>query len=252
MTGLRVLLRKELVEQWRTMRLPSFLAVFFFIGVASPAAARYLPKLMEAIGGASFAAAFPTPTIVDAYGQLSKNVAQIGALVVVLISMTAVSSERERGTLAFIFSKPVARASFFTAKLAALAVTIGLGMLVASLVDYAYTTLLFTAPGVGFALLCVVSLLTLLVFGAITLAVGAITGSAVAAGGAGVAGLILFGALSMFPNVGAYTPAGAVARAVEVAMGGGADGLIGPLLAQFAIVLVAWAAGQAVLARQEV
>lgn len=252
MTTLGILLRKELVEQWRTMRMPSFLAVFLFIGIASPASARYLPKLMEAIGGAAFAAALPAPTIVDAYAQLAKNVAQLGVLVVVVISMAAVSGERERGTLAFLLSKPVGRGAFLAGKLAGLAATLALGMLVASVTAYAYTTLLFAPPGAGFALLCVISYLALLVFATITLAASVITGSAVAAGGIGLAAIVIFGVASMLPNVGVYTPAGAVARAVEAAAGVAADALAAPLLAQVAIVAVAFAAALIAFRRQEI
>jgi len=249
---LGILLRKELVEQWRTMRMPSFLVVFFFVGVASPASARYMPKLMEAIGGASFAAVFPTPTVLDAYAQLAKNVAQLGALVVVVISMAAVSSERDRGTLAFLLSKPVGRGSFLAGKLAGLGATIAVGMLVAAVAAYLYTALLFAPPGPGFGLLCLASFLSLLVFATITLAASAITGSAVAAGGIGLGALVIFGVVSTLPGVGVYTPAGAVGRAVEVASGAGADSLIGPVLAQVAVVAVAFAAALATFRHQEI
>lgn len=246
------LLDKELVEQWRTLRMPSFLAVFLFIGITSPASARYLPNLMETIGGPSFAAAFPTPTIVDAYAQLAKNVVQIGAIVVIVISMASVSSERERGTLAFLLSKPVARSVFLAAKLGGLGATIGLGMVIAAVAAYLYTTLLFAPPGVGFVLLCVASLLALLVFATITLAASVATGSAVAAGGIGLSALVVSGVLSMVPNIGPYTPAGAVTRAVEVVGGAGADLLIAPLFAQAAFVALAFATAILTFRHQEV
>jgi ABC-2 type transport system permease protein len=249
---LGILLRKELVEQWRTMRMPSLLVVFLFIGIASPASARYMPKLMEAIGGPTFAAAFPTPTILDAYAQLAKNIAQLGALVVVVISMAAVSSERDRGTLAFLLSKPVGRGAFLAGKLAGLGATIALGMLAAAVAAYLYTGLLFAPPGPAFGLLCFASFLCLLVFATITLAASVITGSAVAAGGTGLGALVIFGVVSMLPNVGVYTPAGAVTRAVEVVSGAGADSLIAPLLAQVAFVAVAFAAALATFRHQEI
>lgn len=249
---LGILLRKELVEQWRTMRMPSLLVVFLFVGIASPASARYMPKLMEAIGGPTFAAAFPTPTLVDAYTQLAKNVGQLGALVVIVIAMAAVSSERERGTLAFVLSKPVSRGSFIAGKLAGLGATIALGMLVAAIAAYLYTALLFAPPGPGFGLLCLASFLSLLVFATITLAASAVTGSAVAAGGIGLGALVVFGVASMLPNVGVYTPTGAVTRAVEVVSGAGPDSLIGPLLAQVVFVSVAFATALATFRRQEI
>lgn len=252
MTAFVVLLRKELVEQWRTWRMPSFLVVFLFLGVSSPASARYLPDLLKALGSGALAAAIPAPTILDAYAQLAKNVAQLGAVVTVVIAMAAVSSERERGTLAFLMSKPVGRASFLVAKLAGVATTLALGTLVAAGSAFFYTTLLFAPPGGGFALLCVAALLVLLVFGTITFAASAITGSAVAAAGAGMGALVLFGIVSTLPSIGAYTPAGAISRAVEVVAGAPADGLLGPLVAQLVYIAIAFIAALVVFRRQEI
>lgn len=252
MTTLRILLRKELVEQWRTMRMPSFLAVFFFLGIASPASARYMPKLMEAFGGAALAAAFPAPKIADAYAQLAKNVVQLGAFVVVVISMAIVSSERERGTLAFLLSKPIARVSFLAGKLVGLGATIAVGTLVAAITAYVYTSLLFAPPGMSFALLGLASFLSLLVFATITFAASVVTGSAVAAGGIGLGAIVIFGLVSVLPSVGVYTPAGAVTRAAEVAGGADPNLLVGPLSAQVAFVALAFSVAFAVFRRQEI
>jgi len=40
MTGLNVLLSKELREQWRTLRLPIVTIIFFVIGLISPVLAK--------------------------------------------------------------------------------------------------------------------------------------------------------------------------------------------------------------------
>ncbi len=163
-----------------------------------------------------------------------------------------VSRERPAGTLAFVLSMPVGRGSFLAAKLAGLGATIALGMLVAAGAAYLYTALLFAPPSPGFGLLCLASFLSLLVFATITLAASVITGSAVAAGGIGLGALVIFGVVSMLPNVGAYTPAGAVNRAVEVVGGAGADVLIAPLLAQVALVAVAFTIALGSFHRQEI
>jgi len=252
MRTLGVLLQKELVEQWRTMRMPSLIAVFLFIGITSPAAAKYMPALLEAIGGPAFAAVFPAPTIADALAQFAKNMAQLGAFVMVVIAMAAVSSEGERGTLSFVLSKPVGRGTFLAAKLLGLSATLGLGTLVAAITAYAYTWLLFAPAGAGFALLALAAFLALLVSATITFAASAVTGSAVAAGGVGVGTLVLFGVLSVLPTVGAYTPAGAVSRAVEVVAGTEPGALAGPLLVQLAVIVAAFAVAYAAFRRQEI
>ena len=47
MTGLRVLLRKELREAWRTRRLPAVVVLFAVVGILSPLTARYLPEILK-------------------------------------------------------------------------------------------------------------------------------------------------------------------------------------------------------------
>ena len=98
MTGFRVLLRKELLEQWRTLRLPVVAAVFLLVGLSSPLLARFTPELLDALGGSQLQIVLPTPTAADAVDQLIKNVSQFGILVAVLLAMGSVATEKERGT----------------------------------------------------------------------------------------------------------------------------------------------------------
>ena len=109
MTGFRVLLGKELLEQWRTLRLPVIAAVFVLIGLGSPLLARFTPELVEALGGAQFQIILPPPTTADAVDQLIKNVSQFGILVAVLLAMGSVATEKERGTAGLILTKPAGR-----------------------------------------------------------------------------------------------------------------------------------------------
>ena len=111
-TGFGVLLRKELLEQWRTLRLPVIAAVFVLIGLGSPLLARFTPELVEALGGAQFQIVLPPPTTADAVDQLIKNVSQFGILVAVLLAMGSVATEKERGTAGLILTKPASRGAF--------------------------------------------------------------------------------------------------------------------------------------------
>ena len=49
--GFSPFLRKELRESWRTGRLPVVALVFFAFGLMSPLAAKYLPELLQGVGG---------------------------------------------------------------------------------------------------------------------------------------------------------------------------------------------------------
>lgn len=252
MRGFGVLLTKELREQWRTMRLPVALAVFAFIGIASPLVARYMSQIVTAIGGAQFNSLIPAPTIADSYVQFAKNASQIGAALAVILAMGSVSAERDRGTLAFLLSKPVSRAAVLLAKLTALAITITAGVLLAAGLAYLYTTVLFDTPGPGFAVFCAVTLLGLLVFSSLTFAVSTLTRSTIAAGGVGFILLIVLGAVSAIPNVGQYTPSGMLAVAAGAVRSGAFGPLAGPALVQLALVGAGYLAALVALQRQEV
>ena len=99
------LLRKELLEQWRTLRLPVVAAVFLLVGLSSPLLARFTPELLKAVGGDQLQIVLPTPTAADAVDQLVKNLGQFGALVAVLLAMGAVATEKERGTAGLILTE---------------------------------------------------------------------------------------------------------------------------------------------------
>ena len=120
-----VLLRKELLESIRTLRLPVVAGLFLFVGLSSPVLARYLPEIIELAGGEQLGVIeIPTPTAADAVDQLVKNLAQFGALTAILLAMGLVASEKDRGTAAFVLTKPVSRRAFLGAKLVALAVVL--------------------------------------------------------------------------------------------------------------------------------
>jgi ABC-2 type transport system permease protein len=46
MRGFAILLRKELLESWRTLRLPVVVGLFLLVGLLSPLTARFLPEII--------------------------------------------------------------------------------------------------------------------------------------------------------------------------------------------------------------
>ena len=149
MAGLAVLLRKELLESWRTYRLPVVAGLFLFVGLSSPLLARYLPEILEAAGGDQFGGLqLPTPTAADAVDQLWKNLAQFGAFAAIILAMGAVAGEKDRGTAAFVLSKTASRGGFLGAKVVAIAAVLGIGTILAVAVGWIYTAILFAPPSV--------------------------------------------------------------------------------------------------------
>lgn len=253
MTGFGPLLRKELLEQWRTRRLLVVAVVFVVMGIGSPFLARYTAELVQALGGVPFDIEFPTPTVRDAVDQFLKNLGQAGILTAILLSMGSVATEKERGTAALILSKPASRGAFLAAKLCAIAVTLGVSLALASAAGWFYTGLLFEAPDIaGWIGMNALLLLALVAYAALTFLGSALMRSAVAAAGIGVAGLVAVGLVSTLPTVAPYTPAGiSGAPAQALALGTDPGPLIGPLLVNLGLVAALAALSWLVFRRQE-
>jgi ABC-2 type transport system permease protein len=245
MTGFAALLRKELLEQWRTSRLPVVATVFLLVGLSSPLLARFTPEILEAVGGDQFQIVLPTPTAADAYDQLSKNLGQFGILIAVLLAMGSVATEKERGTAALILTKPVGRGAFLVAKLVAIATTLGVSTAIAAAGAWFYTLVLFEPlPVAGFAAAAALLWLSLVAFAAITFLGSTLTRSALAAAGLGVAAFIVLGILSIVPAIAPYLPTGLGGPARGLALGLTGVDVLGPTIAAVALVVglvvVAW------------
>jgi ABC-2 type transport system permease protein len=250
--GLGPLLRKELLEQWRTRRLPVVAVVFLVFGIASPLLARYLPELVKALAGGQIQIEVPPPTVRDAADQFLKNLGQAGILAAVLLAMGSVAVEKERGTAALILSKPASRGAYLLAKLAAILVTLGVSLTLAAAGGYLYTALLFEALSpLGYAAMTGLLLLMLSVYAALTFLGSTLTRSPMAAAGIGIGGMLLVAIIGALPGVGPYTPGGLSAPAQALALGTDPGGIIGPLLVNLGLLAGLWVAAWGAFRRQE-
>jgi ABC-2 type transport system permease protein len=240
MDGFMVLLRKELREAWRTSRVLIVAAVFLFFGLASPILAKYLPQLIPlatSSGGAQIT--LPTPTIGDAVDQFLKNLGT-AAFAAILLAMGVVAREKERGTAAFVLTKPAGRAAFLAAKFAALALLFLAGLALGAAAMYGYTAWLFATLSVGgFLAACGLLLLALLVYAAVTFLGSTLTGSTSAAAGVGIGAYLVLALLGALPRVAPYTPGGLFAPARDLALGTRPADLATPLVANLILVIIA-------------
>ena len=249
--GFTPFLRKELRESWRTGRLPVIALVFFAFGLISPLSAKYLPDILQGATG-SIRIIVPPPQAADAVDQFLKNVGGNGIFVAILLAMGMVAREKERGTAAFVLAKPITRQAFLAAKLVALLVTLGAGVLVASVAAYVYTALLFKPlPVAGFIACAALTLLFLLVYGAVTFLASAALPSALAAAGAGIGVLVVFAALSAQPDIAHFTPSGLTSPARALALGLSPQHLAAALVANVAFVAASLACAWLAFRRQE-
>ena len=220
MSGLGVLVRKELTEAWRTRRLPVVVVLFLVVGVVSPLTARYLPEILELSLGDELPIPLPVPTAADALAQLQKNLGQLGALAAIALAMGSVAGELDRGTAALVLAQPATRGAFLAAKLIAIAVVLAVGMAAATIVGWLYTAILFEPlPVGGWLAMAGLSWLALMAWAALTFLASAATGSTTAAAGIGFVALVVVSLASIVPALGRLLPSGLSTPAIELATG---------------------------------
>ncbi len=245
-------LRKELVEQWRSRRLVALAAVLLFFGFLSPLSAKLLPDLMKSLGDTGgIVIELPPPTVQDGLLQYVKNMSQFGVLLAVLLAMGALAREKERGTAAMILSKPVSRASFLLGKFVALTLVFGLCLALAGLACYYYTIVLF--EGIGEARFVEMNLLLALFiefYLAVTLLGSTIARSQVLAGGLGLGAVFVVAALGALPRIGDYMPTALLVWARSLMTGSG-EPAWGALAVSLGAIIVCLAIALAAFERQE-
>ncbi len=208
------------------------------MGLSSPLLAKYLPEILKAAGGDQLGAlAIPTPTPVDAVDQLWKNLAQFGAFAAIILAMGSVAGEKDRGTAAFVLSKTASRGGFLGAKVVAIALVLGVSTILAVVVGWIYTAILFEPPSVaGWVGLAILGWLSLGAWAAITFLGSTVTGSTAAAAGIGFMALLVLSIVSAIPSVAPYTPGGLAAPAIALATGASVD--VGDVLVPVVSTLV--------------
>jgi ABC-2 type transport system permease protein len=254
MRAFGILLAKELLEQWRTLRIAVVGGLFLVVGIGSPLLARFTPDLLAGLAGDELGVpiVLPDPTAADAVNQLLRNLGQFGALAAIVLAMGAVATEKERGTAALLLTTSVSRRAFLTAKAVAIGLVVAGATAAAVIVGAIYTAILVEPldPG-GWLGLTALATLMLLAYAAITFLARTLARSAAAAGGVGFLALIGLAIGSALPAIGPYLPPGLVGPAAAIATGGPVEALAGPVVA--VALLIGASVGGAIVAfgRQE-
>jgi ABC-2 type transport system permease protein len=203
-------IKKEIFQLWKTRRLLVTGAVFLLFGMGSPLIAKFTPEILRSVSGMEqFAGLIPEPTASDAIAQYVKNLTQFGFLLAVLIGMSAVVGEKERGVAPMILSKPMPRWAFIVSKFAA-QTAMYLGCFALSGAGaYYYTWVLFgpLQPD-PFILLNVLLLLWVLSFVALALLGSTLGKTTVSAGGIGFVLSVAMMLAGSIPRYGAMLPGG--------------------------------------------
>lgn len=223
MRTLALLVRKELLEQWRTGRVLVAGAAFLLVGLVSPLLAYAMPRLLEAIppeelGGAEILMT-ADPTVKDALMQYLGNFALL-PLLVVLSAMGTIANERKNGTAAAVLSRPVSRPAFLLSKALVPAGIYFFGTIVSTLACFTYCLALFGPLHIGgFVAVNALLYLELLLFLALTLFGSALFSGAGGAAAFGIGGIAVFTILGAVPSLARYTPAGLDTAALDLVLG---------------------------------
>jgi ABC-2 type transport system permease protein len=248
--------RKELLQQWRTKRIIVVGAVFVFIGLLSPLAAKFTPEIIRMVPGAEqFADLIPEPSIGDVMAQYVKNLTQFGFIIAVLLGMGAIAGEKEKGTAALILSKPMPRWVFVCSKFAAQTVVYIAAFFIAALCTLYYAWFLFGPVNAGVFLFSNLLLLAwFMTFVAVTLVGSALTRSVGAAAGVGLGGAVLLMLAGNLPWFGPVMPNALVAWASQLGLGtssASATANGGALAMALTLVVVCVLGAMAAFERQE-
>ena len=101
---LLTLLKKDLMEQWRTKKILILIIIFLFVAISSPIIAKLTPELLKSISVPGLTINLPAPTYSDSLDQFIKNTSQIALLVLVFVVAGAVSDEKNRKSLEILLT----------------------------------------------------------------------------------------------------------------------------------------------------
>ena len=148
MRTLGIMIKKEITESFKGKRLLALVILCVFFALSSPLTAKFMPVIFEQImkgqdtGGLTITMG-AAPTYIDAYGQFFKNFSQMGILIIMIIFMGTVSSEKTKGTAVLVLTKCVPRHTFILSKYIASVIVFLSAYLISIGIYLYYTYLLF-------------------------------------------------------------------------------------------------------------
>jgi len=214
-----VFLKKELIESLKTYKFLIMVAVFLFLGMASPVTAVFMPEILRwalstdpSTAGMDLSMLITDPVAVDSWIQFFTGyVGQMGIFALVIVFSGMLSSEFSRGTLTIMLSKGLSRSTVILSKLTGALIVWTISYALAALVAWAYTVYFFPGeriPNLFPAVLC------LWIFGVFLLAMTILMATLTKKGFACMlllgASAVVFMILNLSPQIAKYNPASLV------------------------------------------
>lgn len=238
----KVLLKKELLETFRSYRW-LWLPVFFIgLAIMQPLTSYYMEDIIEQFGGLPEGAVLtiPTPSAEQVYSETHGQFTQIGTFILVLAFMGSLSSERKSGEALLILSKPTNYYAYWFSKwVSALGVTTVSYLVGITAAIYYIFTLFEPMPAGEILFSMFVYWVWLMFVVTIALVWSTVTKqTSVAAAGALITLLLLNVSASMFGDLTSWSPGilPGIASGVE------ADLIVTPIIVSLVLVAVLAAA----------
>ncbi|GAB2024573.1 ABC transporter permease subunit [Lactovum odontotermitis] len=111
-----ILLKKDLMELWRTKKILILALVFVLFALSSPVLAYYTPEILKLAGAGGMKIEIPKATILDSYSQFYKNIGQIGLFVLIILFSGLIVNERRRGQFTSLLNNGVNKLQFVLSK----------------------------------------------------------------------------------------------------------------------------------------
>lgn len=145
LTRLLVMFQKEMLELVRSFKLIWVPLVFIVLGILQPVTSYYMPIILEKAGSLPDGTIIevPLPSGAEVLAATLQQFGTMGVLVLVLVFMGVVSSERNSGAASLILVKPISTFAFISSKWLAMLLLSLASLLLGYAASWYYTGLLF-------------------------------------------------------------------------------------------------------------
>ncbi len=139
------LLKKDIIELYRTRKILILGIVFLFFTILSPISAYLLPDILEMVGqyDDSIVIIVPEPTYIDSYMQFISNFSQITIFVMIIVFAPLIVEEKRKGTFHTLLNNGVSKSNFVLAKVTSQVKVLTLLYLISVGIFLIYTKILF-------------------------------------------------------------------------------------------------------------
>lgn len=255
MNSLMPMIKKELLEIYRSKKLLILIILFLFIAVSSPVLAKLLPVILKSVPATpGLTINIPEPTYRDAIDQLVKNLSQIGMIVLIIMFAGSIADEKNKKTLEMVLTKPVSRPVFVLSKFLASLLAAKIVFIAAMTVFYLYTiSILGTFSLINFILLSIFSLISLAFIVSLTLCFSAIAKSQIVALALAFSAQALLAIIfSLFKKIADFSPSYIFAHYTELMANGKIIDFLPSALVSLAAIIILLMLSMYLFGKQEI